>query len=93
MQFQTSHLFTSFSSTQTVQIICNDADAVLKVKCPKSFPICLNKDPTPNTSMEFYILENFSISVSDPDPDDWIRVRNPDPNPGGQKLHTQKEKN
>jgi hypothetical protein len=25
--------------------------------------------------MEFYILENFSISVSHPDLDDWIRIQ------------------
>jgi hypothetical protein len=43
--------------------------------------------------MEFYMLENFSISVSDPNPEDWIRVWNPDPNPGGQKLPTKIKKN
>ena len=41
---------------------------------------------------------SFAISVSDPDPDwiriqsgQWIRIRNPDPEPGGQKWPTKVE--
>jgi hypothetical protein len=42
--------------------------------------------------MAFYILENFPIGGSCPDLDDWIRVRNPEPQIQEGKKDPQKSK-
>jgi hypothetical protein len=58
---------------------------------------------TPNPKCRLYLVFNFNIvysRVADPDwiriqSGQWIRIRirNPDPDPGGQKLPTKVEKN